>query len=99
LAGRVAAGLTRCTGETQHDLDRHLVALGRHSQVSVCPPAGVETKRSRPSRCDRYLATSCPLTLLPAASSSGAKVPAPPLRGETVTRPPPMPLWPGGPTS
>jgi hypothetical protein len=39
------------------------------------------------------------LTLLPAASSGGAKVPRPPLPGETVTMPPPIPLLPGSPMS
>ena len=52
---------------------------------SRCRPAlqtsGFETNRSMPSRCDRNLATSCPLTLLPALSSGGANVPSPPLPG------------------
>src|SRR5919108_2259589 len=68
----------------------------------VPPPAhasGCETSRSRPSRCDRNLATNCPLTLLPALSSGGANVPSPPLPGDTVTIPPPMPLLPGSPMS
>jgi hypothetical protein len=41
--------------------------------------SGFETNRSSPSRCDRNLATSCPLTLLPDLSSSGENVPRPPL--------------------
>ena len=57
--------------------------------------SGCETKRSIPKLCDKYLATSCPLTLLPASSSGGANVPRPPLPGETVTMPPPIPLLPG----
>ncbi len=61
--------------------------------------SGLEANRSRPSRPDRKRAASCPLTLLPAASSGGANVPSPPLPGETVTIPPPIPLLPGRPTS
>jgi len=64
-----------------------------------CQPAGADRKRSRPSRRARNRATSWPLTLFPATSSGGAKVPRPPLPGETVTMPPPMPLLPGSPTS
>jgi hypothetical protein len=56
-------------------------------------------KRSIPSNCDRERATSCPLTLFPAASSGGANVPRPPFPGETATIPPPMPLLPGRPMS
>ena len=55
--------------------------------------------RSIPSRAERKRATRWPLTLLPAASSGGANVPIPPLPGETVTIPPPMPLLAGSPTS
>src|SRR5262249_35783789 len=61
--------------------------------------SGFETNRSIPNRCDRNLATSCPLTLFPALSSGGANVPRPPLPGETVTMPPPIPLLPGSPMS
>src|SRR3954468_9313956 len=60
---------------------------------------GFETKRSRPRRCERNLATSCPLTLLPALSRGGPNVPSPPFPGETVTMPPPIPLLPGRPMS
>ena len=60
---------------------------------------GAEMSRSIPSRAERNRATSWPLTLLPAASSGGANVPIPPLPGETVTIPPPMPLLAGSPTS
>ena len=45
------------------------------------------------------LGDELPLTLLPAASSGGANVPSPPLPGETVTMPPPIPLLPGSPMS
>jgi hypothetical protein len=61
--------------------------------------AGCETNRSIPNLWERNLATSWPLTLLPALSSGGAKVPIPPLPGETVTMPPPIPLLPGRPMS
>ena len=56
-------------------------------------------RRSIPSRADRKRATSCPRTLLPAMSSRGENVPIPPLPGETVTIPPPIPLLAGSPTS
>jgi hypothetical protein len=62
-------------------------------------PSDSETNRLSPSRRARNLAASCPLTLLPKRSSGGAKVPNPPLPGETTTIPPPMPLLPGTPTS
>ena len=61
--------------------------------------SGFERNRSSPSCCERNFATSWPLTLLPAASSGGANVPRPPLPGETVTMPPPIPLLPGSPMS
>src|SRR5262249_41311616 len=61
--------------------------------------SGVETNRSMPSRCVKNRAASCPLMVVPAASSGGAKLPSPPLPGETVTMPPPMPLLPGRPMS
>src|SRR5262245_64154348 len=61
--------------------------------------SGCETNRSIPSCCDRNADTSCPLTLFPARSSGGAKVPSPPLPGDTVTIPPPIPLLPGRPMS
>src|SRR5262249_3540990 len=67
--------------------------------VLVFQLSGWGPKRSIPRRCDRNLATSCPLTLFPAPSSGGAKVPNPPFPGETVTMPPPMPLLPGRPMS
>src|SRR4029453_16028544 len=47
----------------------------------------------------RYLVTSWPRTLLPAASSGGEKVARPPLPGDTVTMPPLTPLLPGIPIS
>ena len=87
------------------------VVMGRRSQdqnpwrqqggATAAPfhSKGFETNMSNPRLWDRNLATSCPLTLLPAASSGGAKVPRPPLPGETVTIPPPMPLLPGSPMS
>jgi hypothetical protein len=62
-------------------------------------PSCADMNRSRPNCRDRNLATSCPFTLFPAPSSGGAKVPSPPLPGETVTIPPPMPLLPGSPIS
>jgi len=37
---------------------------------------------------------SCPLTLFPALSNGGAKVPNPPFPGETATIPPLIPLLP-----
>src|SRR5262249_23537832 len=61
--------------------------------------SGWETNRSIPNRWDRNLATSCPLTLLPALSSSGENVPSPPLPGETVPSPPRIRLLPGSPRS
>ena len=89
--------------------DRHPGALGRQSSNSHATRAdrgldhdqafGFETKRSSPRRCERNFATSCPLTLLPALSRGGAKVPSPPFPGETVTMPPPIPLLPGRPMS
>ena len=64
--------------------------------MGVAPQAcGFDTKRSMPSRWDKNFATSWPLTLLPAVSRGGANVPKPPLPGETVTMPPPIPLFPG----
>ena len=54
--------------------------------------------RTDPNRVwGRKAAASWPFTLLPAASSLGANVPSPPLPGDTVTIPPPMPLLPGNP--
>jgi hypothetical protein len=38
------------------------------------------------------------LTLFPAGSSGGEKVPSPPFPGAAVTIPPPIPLLPGSPT-
>src|SRR5512132_858664 len=70
-------------------------ALARYGADST----GIDTNRSMPRRWDRNLATNCPLTLLPALSSGGANVPRPPLPGETVTIPPPIPLLPGSPIS
>ena len=61
--------------------------------------SGFDAKRSSPRRRERNRATSCPFTLLPASSSGGANVPRPPLPGETVMIPPPIPLFPGSPTS
>src|SRR5215469_11917455 len=61
--------------------------------------SGFDTNKSIPSRSARNLATSCPLTLLPALSSGGANVPRPPFPGDTVTIPPPIPLLPGRPIS
>ena len=74
------------------------IPLGPGSPVHSAE-SGAEMSRSIPSRAERKRATSCPLTLLPAASSGGANVPIPPLPGETVTIPPPMPLLAGRPTS
>ena len=88
--------------------DRHPGALGRQIELTRYSADrsfdhdqafGFETKRSSPRRCERNLATSCPLTLLPALSRGGAKVPSPPFPGETVTMPPPIPLLPGRPMS
>src|SRR5262249_61393349 len=61
--------------------------------------AGLDPSRSSPSLRDRNAAASCPLTLFPDSSRSGANVPRPPLPGATVTMPPPMPLLPGSPMS
>ena len=58
-----------------------------------------EAKRLSPSRSARYLVTSWPRTLLPAASRGGEKVASPPLPGDTVTMPPLTPLLPGIPIS
>ncbi len=60
---------------------------------------GAEAKRFSPSRSDRNRVTSCPRTLLPAASSGGEKTPSPPLPGAMVTMPPATPLLPGRPIS
>jgi aminobenzoyl-glutamate transport protein len=67
---------------------------GRPRQLS-----GLEISRSMPRRADRNLATSWPFTLFPARSRGGANVPIPPFPGETVTIPPPIPLFAGRPTS
>src|SRR6516225_1630613 len=45
--------------------------------VRPCDFSGSETKRSIPKRWERNLAMSCPLTLFPALSNGGAKVPNP----------------------
>jgi hypothetical protein len=59
----------------------------------------LDANRLSPSVLDRCLAASWPLTLFPAPSSSGENVPRPPLPGETAMIPPPIPLFPGTPTS
>jgi hypothetical protein len=96
--GRVPLGqgrLLRPVGERgRRQRERQQSDEKRHPHRSCS-----EAKTSRPSRRDRKAAASWPLTLFPASSSSGAKVPRPPLPGATVTMPPPMPLLPGRPMS
>src|SRR5215218_1882872 len=65
----------------------------------ACAGSGSDENKSRPRRWARNRATSCPRTLFPVASNGGANVAKPPLPGETVTIPPPTPLFPGRPTS
>src|SRR5262249_33700883 len=49
--------------------------------------SGSETNRSIPKRWERNLATSCPLTLFPAPSNGGGKIPHAPLPGREVAVP------------
>ena len=60
---------------------------------------GADAKRLSPSASERSLVTSCPRTLYPALSRGGEYVPRPSFPGETVTMPPPTPLFPGSLTS
>src|SRR6516162_8385190 len=77
--------------------NRIVIGPSRRKRRLADQASGFETNRSMPSRCDRNLATSCPLMLFPARSRGGANVPSPPLLGDTVTIPPPIPLLPGRP--
>jgi hypothetical protein len=86
----------RATSPQFERSNRELCAGVASSPLSQA--SAFDTNRSIPNRWDRNLATSCPLTLFPAPSSGGAKVPSPPYPGETVTMPPLIPLLPGSPT-
>ena len=63
------------------------------------PGVGTEVSRLRRIRRDNAAVTRRPCTLLPATSSGGENVPRPPLPGDSVTMPPPTPLFPGRPMS
>src|SRR5262249_46660857 len=87
------AGRRRRAPSQHHGRQRH------HDERRASHASGTEANRSSPSCCERNRVANAPLTLLPASSSSGLNVPSPPLPGETVTTPPPIPLLPGRPTS
>src|SRR5262245_27199797 len=66
-------------------VDPGALAPHRHLPGHSCHTSGCKTSKSSPNRCDRNLATSCPLTPLPALSSAGANVPSPLLPGNPVS--------------
>ena len=65
---------------------------------SSSPPVPRRTDRGRAGARETGR-RAVPRTLLPASSSRGENVPSPPFPGDTVTIPPPIPLFPGSPTS